>query len=165
MQVLHEGSLNSETVLESWFFCWNLFPDVGGVGTGTTSGMNDMGCHKRHCWMCLAVQDVLFCISVTAAGAGLFPHTNCSVPSIFSSHSKPEPGSLKLSVPPCWGFPLLWVSLLSQLPWIIPFKQEPEEAAALQHCSPRSESPPWFWGLPVSYFCRVSHFSFQFQRK
>lgn len=97
--------------------------------------------------MLLAVQEVLFCISVTAAGAGWFPHTNCTeFPQYL--HSNPNQG-LAVSVPPSRvpsgaGFPT------QQLPWTMPFQQEPEEEAALS--SHRSESPRWFWGLPVSYF-------------
>lgn len=114
--------------------------------------------------MCLPVQDVLFCISVTAGGAGWFPHTNCTVfPQCV--HCTPNQSlAVGCQCPPAGGssgagFPI------SQFPWIIAFKQEPAEAAALQHCSHRPESPPWFWGLPLSYFCSMSHFSFHFQRK
>lgn len=74
---------------------------MGGVGTGTTPSMNDMECHTSDCWMLLAVQEALFCISVTAAGARWFPYTNCTAfPQCL--HSNPNQ-SLAVSVPPFRG--------------------------------------------------------------
>lgn len=156
MQVLHEASLNSETVLESWFL-W--------CGRGSEDrhhpGVNDMECHRRDCWMLLAVQDVWFCISVTADGAGWFPCTDCTVFPQYSLQSQPEPGCLCCAASATLPGSL-WCRFSSSANF--PGKYHPSRSQERKQlsstCSHRSESPLWFWGLPVSYFCRVSHSSF-----
>lgn len=75
---------------------------------------------------------------------------------LHCNQSQSLAGCAVVSVPPFGGptgggFPTQPASLDNA------FKQEPEEAAALQHLL-RSESPPWLWGL--SYFCRMNHSSF-----